>query len=92
VEPHTVFIAEFAQFVQIINAAEQSMASMSLREPDLSKCLVSKIVRAAIRLKNAPHISIEKYTIWRSSICLTPFPHARYGQRSKRNSTPFLLT
>ena len=48
---------------QIISAAEHSIASMSLREPDLSKCLVSRIVNAAIRLKNAPHNSIEKYTV-----------------------------
>ena len=43
----------------IIRAAEQSNVSISLREPDLSKCLVRKIVKAAIRLKKTPHISID---------------------------------
>ena len=56
----------------IIKAAEHSMVSISLREPDLSKCRVSNIVKADIRLNKAPHISIEKYIVWMLSIHFTP--------------------
>ncbi len=48
------------------------MVSISLREPDLSKCRVSNIVKADIRLNKAPHISIEKYIVWMLSIHFAP--------------------
>ena len=38
-----------------------------------TKCLVSSIVKAAIRLNNAPHISIEKYIFWILFIAHYPF-------------------
>ncbi len=48
------------------------MVNISLREPDLSKCLVSRIVKVAIKLKSAPHNSIEKYIDWLLLIYFTP--------------------